>query len=643
MSLYDTPRNNPGKSSGALIRRFVLIDDWDHGSQKCNAKHFGWTGGTSGGHQELDWQVGVWRHTDAEDADLPFPMLKGEVIWCIWRADALDSQGKPGRWEYIARYTATLLCKPNANIDPNDEGEVTIWGGTPGAEETTGIILPHVQNKTASTAEANVFSAIAWSGTGWYLLITTGDPIELQPFWLTEALVKNGAAGAKKLDFQFGAWVQGIDPMAVFDFIGLGPAGEEARGLAWMNPDSERYEIISLENGTGTYLWPFYLDEDVEHGDEDKDATLLEWDDTLPAWTVTGDAIQVSNPFNVGVGKQGQRGVAWLSPNSGRYEIIAFEQEAGTRLYMFELQEDLPDRGTASAKLLVWNAGGAAWNVSADPADIVPVFDDTGVGPAVAYKRGVSWIDPDSNRHQVVWVDKADAAGVRLYYVMEDIPRDGSGLGLIAEWDFGTGRYEVDDSIASPPTLTDPGQLGPIKEGWWVWVTESPESGNLEIVSVEKTYVARHIKFKLLEDMSKRASRKRAEATMFWDGPDPAIVFENGFFVFNHGPVDDNGRYVFEGKAGARGQAIWNEWDQQYEIVWVECGLGKVSEDSMGGGTDGGDDPPYDDGPNRNWGGGMTGTSGGPSASSSGDGGGSGGGSGGNSGGNDSGSAGANY
>jgi hypothetical protein len=65
--------------------------------------------------------------------------------------------------------------------------------------------------------------------------------------------------------------------VTVFDSSSLGPALNESDGVAWLNPDSGRWEIISLRSAGSLQFVVFRLTEALTRG-ANAGATPMNWD-----------------------------------------------------------------------------------------------------------------------------------------------------------------------------------------------------------------------------------------------------------------------------------------------------------------------------------------------------------------------------
>lgn len=229
----------------------------------------------------------------------------------------------------------------------------------------------------------------------------------LFPAKLTANLARGGSANATIMLWNAGLGVlqaTGANIVAV-DVCSSGPAKQNDVIYVVFNPDSSRYEIVELPN-RGTELVLFYLDADLARGGSAA-ATIRQWAGGGP-WAATGAAITVFDSSSQGPAKAGGdvtivSGVAYLNPDSQRYEIITLVRPEA-ELYLFYLTADLARGGSAAAKIRTW--GGAAW---AAGGAAITVVDSSSLGPAkagtVASKEsGVCWKNPDSGRYEIVAV-----------------------------------------------------------------------------------------------------------------------------------------------------------------------------------------------------------------------------------------------
>jgi hypothetical protein len=160
-----------------------------------------------------------------------------------------------------------------------------------------------------------------------------------------------------------------------------------------------RVEIVSTQSPSN--LTRFYLNGDLARG-ESASAQVLEWDGAL--WQPGSETIEVFDSSKIGPAKATGVGVCYLSPESQRYEIITLEESAN-QFEMIYLNANLPLSGSASAQIEEWN--GSLWLPNSDPA--ITVFDSRRLGPAQATDVGIAWHNPNSNRYELVTLQRRPA------------------------------------------------------------------------------------------------------------------------------------------------------------------------------------------------------------------------------------------
>lgn len=477
----------------------------------------------------------------------------------------------------------------------------------------------------------------------------------LHPFELDSGIAKGGDAPATLREWDGTTWQSTGSAVTVHDWCSLGPAASGDKGVAWLNPDSERYEIISLPS-TGIALVRFYLNDNLTQG-ASASAQIMEW--TGAAWAPnSGGPVTVHDSSDIGPGQSGDTGVAWLNNESGRYEIITLKRRGGSDLVRFYLNASLAQGGSASAQPMEWSGG--AWSpMGGDP---ITVFDSSEIGPGEATDTGWAILSPQSGRHEILTLkrrgsglevrwgkayqnadnekavpevevqevtdktggtlvlddasqpihrivllpkhggvksniqtgdvlaflpappagDDGDIAyvavsdysagggsGLALAEIAYELPQGSSTIAVLQEW---VGGAWVTGSEAI--LLYDPAKQGPAAMGQVAWIQYSPEAERWELVEVRNAY-ARHIEFTLAETMGDGASVKLANVVDAFDGVPPGGMVP----IYNRGPKDD-GKYVFKGNIGDFGTAIFDPENGIYRINWIVCPTKPVNEES---------------------------------------------------------------
>jgi len=252
--------------------------------------------------------------------------------------------------------------------------------------------------------------------------------LQLYLFYLSSPLTKGGSATAKIRTWAAppltgGPWAASGGAVTVYDSSSLGPApqGTDATkhsGVCWLNPDSGRFEIITLTNTPGGTLVPFRLYENLDYG-EFADAILLEWDVVDLEWVPSATHITVWDSCHVGPRIAQYDGWAQLDPNSGNYEVVSLSRPALPLNVYYSVENDF----TANTELIVgsvmhsWDGPSYDSGRVAKPKEVivhnVERLDDSKgkyVFKGKTNSMGYAKYNPDSGRYENVWTECPDGA-----------------------------------------------------------------------------------------------------------------------------------------------------------------------------------------------------------------------------------------
>ncbi len=128
----------------------------------------------------------------------------------------------------------------------------------------------------------------------------------------------------------------------------------------------------------------------------------------MGAWQTTGADATVYDSSNLGPATTSTLGVAFLSNQSGRYEIIALPGSGGAQVVRFRLYDDLPLGGSAAAKIQIWDAGSSAY---VDGADITVVDYYGALGRRGKWQGRSGYYGfaiklPDKNEYQILDMER---------------------------------------------------------------------------------------------------------------------------------------------------------------------------------------------------------------------------------------------
>jgi hypothetical protein len=380
---------------------------------------------------------------------------------------------------------------------------------------------------------------------------------QLIMFRLSADIAIRGSAAATVIqswDDVAGEWIDGqADPIEVFDSRGLGPARQEDLGIAWLNLESGRYEIITLPRTT----IGFELYNNLSRGGT-ANASLLDWGN----WASSGTAdILVDDSFlKLGPAGAGRRGVALVLPDplgGQQYFVLGLDQSNGHDFCFFQLQAPLSRGGQAAAKKYQAVNQGGTWQYQLSSQTITVHDDSNYEGPAPAGIEGWAWLDPtmDDGRWQVI---KLFQERLRLVKLADNLQRGGQADADLYNWDEISSDWEVERQI----TVTDPAQIGPMPTDRFAWALYSYRSKRYELVS------PRDVSLEQVRFDGELAKGETGDPVPFrfrrWDdqAADWITTAETGeaFDPARQGPVQD----------GDRGWVMYDQAAAAYVIVSVE-------------------------------------------------------------------------
>jgi hypothetical protein len=347
--------------------------------------------------------------------------------------------------------------------------QVLEWSGTswqPGA--TTIEVFDSSQIGPAKAADVGVCYLSPESNR--YEIITLESiAVHLVMFSLTADLAQGASASAVIQHFVAGNWQNNpLEPITVFDSRGLGPAGQGTTGVAWLNAESGRYEIITLVSSGAV---PFYLNESLAKGGA-ASAQVLEFDGVN--WQPGATTITVNDGWiRLGPAPETARGLAVLIGDV--FWVISLDDQENP-IFGVEITEALARGGSADGNLLVWNAGAGAWQPTGAAVEVFDSF--VRHGPAEAYTRVVVEQDPSSGRYEVISVDR-DLA-ITHFRLTDQCSRGGSAPAVVRRWDGATWSDTADDI-----TVFDSTNRGPANVDALGLALLDPDSNRYEVITFE--------------------------------------------------------------------------------------------------------------------------------------------------------------
>lgn len=248
---------------------------------------------------------------------------------------------------------------------------------------------------------------------------------------------------------------------------------------------------------------------------------------------------------------------AWAAKNgdSGRWELLPLFEE----FWRFELQEELEPGGYASAKLVLWT--GSDWNV-VDLTFTVRDSLESLAAPIPVETRGFAKYFADSDEWEVVSIPTTQKARwIHFTLPSRLAPTDASKASctVVDYWDGSDpgSTVTVYNIAASSAYL----YWGP--SGGKGLACYDAEEDKYKCVKVEQQ--ALWIRFSLASTLTtSTASVSSCSVVDFWQGKDPGSTVT----VYNE-PASSN--YIFSGTSGNMGLACYDEIEDKYKIVNMEC------------------------------------------------------------------------
>lgn len=244
---------------------------------------------------------------------------------------------------------------------------------------------------------------------------------------LNNAISGGGSLGATVQNYWYGvspgSTVNIYDPLNLYN----GAVSASLALCAWDNIRL-KYVIIDMSQNAASPISLFYLNAPLTTGGS-ASATLRVWNVGAGAWQNTGASVTVydsSNLVPAGVTLPiTTLGVAFKSPQSGRYEIIAVPGSGGVQIVRFKLTAPLTLGGSATADTQVWDpaaGGGAGAYVTGDSITVVDYYGSLGrrgkfQGPIGRY--GFAVILQDKDEYQIL--DMEETAQFSEFQMGEDM------------------------------------------------------------------------------------------------------------------------------------------------------------------------------------------------------------------------------
>lgn len=469
MSSTSVPRALFGQAGAANIRRFKMQEQLNPAKDSAEAKLYSFERSASV-LEAKNLKVKLF------DPSKKLTIENEAIVWAIMAADA-------NRWEVLSVGPALDLLPfyLNANLAKNGFASANLMEFTGGSWGATGdpiVVFDSFGLGPAASTKSGWCIYKAESARYEVVSLPQGSDTQLVMFILAANLARGGSASAFIRFWDGDSWEQSPTPITVFDSSELGPALTEGLGVAWLNPDSGRYEIITLRGGAALQWTMFRLGTPLTRGSF-AGAFRLVWNGVDDF--IDGDAIYVYDDAGLfGPAQADWRGLAFLNPdNPDRWEIASLNQD----LYFFELTSGLEEGGSASAKSIEWD--GAAWVDGAAGT----VYDSAGkFGPGQPGDRGVMQLNHNSNRWEIISLNRG--GGDLLYFELRaDLERGESALAYIREWDDGLNEWKFGDEEAADITVYDVSELGPGRVAQFGVCQLNSTSGLYEIISLQQNII----------------------------------------------------------------------------------------------------------------------------------------------------------
>lgn len=383
-----------------------------------------------------------------------------------------------------------------------------------------------------------------------YQILYMEHQAEFVAFYMTSNMA-GGFANANFESFWMGRGT--ASETSVYDRQGLYASARVGdRGIACWDSKLGQYVIIDMGKGSATELTLFYLNDSLDRGSS-APATIRLWE--FGNWTTTGANIEVFDSSNLGPADRSTVGVAFLSSQSGRYEIIALPGNGGAQIVRFKLYDDLELGGSAAAKIQVWDAGSDAY-VDGGDITVVDFYGALGrrgkwQGPSGYYGFAVKI--PDKNEYHILDMERiALFASVTITSAM-------AGGSATAIFTGGSNRFWQGQSVAGANRVYDPLNLyDGAQSGQEFIVCWDDFAEQYKIIEGLPTHQAIFVEGYLNENMGASIANAAAAAISdYYQGtnPGPATIVRDTLQIYGNLQAGD--KYI----------AAYDDRDNQYHII----------------------------------------------------------------------------
>jgi hypothetical protein len=296
-------------------------------------------------------------------------------------------------------------------------------------------------------------------------IISTQSPSNLTRFYLNGDLARGESASAQVLEWDGALWQPGSETIEVFDSSKIGPAKAAGVGVCYLSPESQRYEIITLEESANQFEM-IYLNANLPLSGS-ASAQIEEWNGSL--WLPNSDpAITVVDSRRLGPAKATDVGIAWHNPHSNRYELVTLQRRPDEVRWAVATAKWTNQPGNDSYVVChkaIDRAGTPL--LEGDPPDFVEVivylprprdgFADPNVrdGDTIGYQ-----IDEDGDAICVTDYLDDPIGTVKMWSGAEEDVRGGWRILAVSE-----GRFPVGVTTSDPDIpATAPGTIGGLKK-----------------------------------------------------------------------------------------------------------------------------------------------------------------------------------
>jgi|GEM_PF-4553210 len=328
----------------------------------------------------------------------------------------------------------------------------------------------------------------------------------------------------------------------VFDSSGrfFGLAGEA--GWALFHPDSEFYEVISME---GCLIRHGVLNADLAAGGT---ALARLWYYDVPGAADTDSTVNVNvYDWTRSPRKTGDKIIVYFEPKSNRWYVIG---GAGSELIRFELTSVLTLGGVTTAKKVVWD--GAAYSTTGADFSIRDFTATPGTWSGESGYRG--WCirvgDRDAG-YEIIWMETR--ARWIEFTLTADMAAGSSAAATVNAWAWGKNPGAT-VTVYDPQDLFKRALTGAKGEAIW-----DEKLARYKLVECQSKAGA--IRFTLTADMA--ANSATATATSYW-GTQQDIQSPGSTVT-----VYDDSNLFPRALSGAKGVAIYDGPNDKYRVV--EC------------------------------------------------------------------------